>query len=148
LTRIWKFLAYAGIILWAISPVRNAYAGEGEEAAGAPVVKPAQLEKEKDRVPRRLESMTRRLALTAEQQEAIKPILADEAARLDKLRAEGNLAIVEKRSRRKKLQDATYDRIRPLLSGEQRVKREEQLKEATERRKNRKNMGAETVPAR
>ena len=73
---------------------------------------------------RHIEKLTKRLGLTAEQQAKIKPILDEEAAQLKAIDDE-KLTRAERRTRMQGLHNATFEKIRPLLTSEQQKKHDD-----------------------
>ena len=137
--RLWKLIALVGILGWGATSTQNASAESGAVPGNAPVMKRDSGAQGRDPVTRRLESMTRRLDLTTEQQAEIKPILLDETAKLKELRADVKLTIVEQKAKLHEIRAATNDKIRSILTPEQQQKHDALLKEASERRKIREN---------
>lgn len=83
---------------------------------------------------RRLELMTQNLKLTKEQQEKIKPILDDEHKQLEALRGNDSYNRDERRAKLQELNQATYDKITPILTPAQQKKHESVKKIIKERR--------------
>ena len=146
--RIWKIMTLVGILVWGVSSAQNVFAQSGAELKSSPGMKRDTAAQGKDPVIRHLESMTRQLGLSSEQQEAIKPILADEAVQLKELRANSNLTVAEKKAKMQELRQATFEKIRPVLTAEQQNKHDAQLKNVMERRKKQENKGTTTLPAK
>jgi hypothetical protein len=145
--RIRDYVVLTGMLMLVAEPQYvSAQPGGGSETA--PVAKPDRGVEGKDLVTKHLEGMTRRLSLTTEQQEAIKPILIDEEAGLDRLRADGNLTKTEQKTKMQELRDATNEKIRPILTAEQQKTRDAILKDITERHKNRKHKDPAIIPAK
>jgi Spy/CpxP family protein refolding chaperone len=67
----------------------------------------------------RLKMMTRKLKLTDDQQEKIKPILDEENAQLESLRGNDTYNRDERRTKLRQLNKITNEKIRPLLNEEQ-----------------------------
>ena len=82
----------------------------------------------------RLERMTQQLHLTAEQQAAIKPILAEEQTELQGLRGNDSYNRDERRSRLQELNSTTYGKIKPILTPEQQKTHESAKLKITENR--------------
>ena len=83
---------------------------------------------------RRMQHLTERLNLTAEQQEQIRPILEDETAKVNGLRADENLSRVQRRAKQQEIRDQMYDRINAVLTPEQQKRHDELRKQAQKRR--------------
>jgi len=92
----------------------------------------------------RLDLMTRRLALTEEQQAKIKQILEEEDAQLQALRGNDSYNRDERRSRLQELNTSTYEKIRPVLTPEQQAKHEKAKEIISEKRS--KNRGSRPGP--
>ncbi|GAM09205.1 hypothetical protein OR1_01479 [Geobacter sp. OR-1] len=71
---------------------------------------------------KRLNLMTRNLGLTKEQQNKIRPILEEEGVQLDALRGDDNYTREERRAKLQQLNEATYEKIKPILSADQQKK--------------------------
>ena len=91
----------------------------------------------------RLEQMTRRLNLTTEQQEKIKPILAEEATQAKAI-DEAKLTRDERRDKMQELRTATFEKIQPILTPEQQKKHEALRQRMHERRS--KGVGGQPAP--
>ena len=89
-------MALIGLIYWSMTSVKNACAESGSDQQGASSMKQEAGAKVKDPVTRHLEALARHLGLLAEQQEAIKTILKDEAIQMDEIRADAKLSVSEK----------------------------------------------------
>ena len=70
---------------------------------------------------RHLRHLTTRLGLTAEQQEKIKPILDEEATQMKAIDGE-KLTRDERRTKVRELHNATFEKIKPMLTPEQQKK--------------------------
>jgi Spy/CpxP family protein refolding chaperone len=92
---------------------------------------------------RRLDQMTRRLNLTAEQQAKIKPILEEEAGQFKAI-DETRLTRDERRDKLQELRNATFDKIQPILTPEQQKKHEALRERMHERRL--KRVGGQPAP--
>ena len=145
--RIWRFMVVVSLLWWAASSVQNASAESAAAPESSTVIKPEAGAKGKDPVTRRLESLTRQLGLSPDQQEKIKPILQDEADKLKELRAKPNQTTADKKAQLQDLRQATLVKIRPILTSDQQIKQDEQIKKATERRKSKENQGLINTPA-
>lgn len=73
---------------------------------------------------KRLNLMTRNLGLTKEQQKKIRPILLEEEAQLEALRGDDSFNRDERRAKLQELNEATYEKIRPILTPDQHKKHE------------------------
>lgn len=76
---------------------------------------------------RHLEKLTKRLDLTAEQQEKIKPILDEEASQMKAIDSE-KLTRAERRARMQELRKGSFEKIKPLLTPEQ-LKKHDAMRE-------------------
>ena len=83
---------------------------------------------------RRLSHMTLELKLTEEQQAQIKPILAEEFVQLEKLRGNETMNRADRRARLQELNQATYEKIKPLLTPDQLKKYDEIRQKIKDRR--------------
>ncbi len=82
---------------------------------------------------RHLQMLTKRLGLTADQQEKIKPILDEEAAQVKAIDND-KLTRAEWRTRMQELRRGTFEKIRPFLTPEQLKKHEAMRAKMQERR--------------
>jgi hypothetical protein len=73
---------------------------------------------------KRLNLMIRNLGLTKDQQQKIRPILEEEAVQLDALRGDDSYNRDERRAKLQQLNEATYEKIKPLLTVDQQKKHE------------------------
>lgn len=83
---------------------------------------------------RRLNHMALELKLTEEQQAKIRPILAEEFVQLEKLRGNDTMNRADRRARLQELNQATYEKIKPLLNPEQQKKHDEIRQKIKDRR--------------
>lgn len=83
---------------------------------------------------RRIELMTQNLKLTPEQRAKIKPILDEEFKQLEALRGNDSYNRDERRAKLQELNQATYDKISPILTPAQQKKHETVKKIIKERR--------------
>ena len=74
-----------------------------------------------------LQKITKRLGLTAEQQEKIKPILDEEAAQMKAIDNE-KLTRAERRARMQELRKGSFEKIKPFLTPEQ-LKKHDAIRE-------------------
>lgn len=139
-------LVLVSILVWSISSVQEVFAESGTEPIMAPAIKQDMATQGKDIITKRLESITKRLGLSAEQQVEIKSVLLDEAAKLKDLRANTNHTIAEKKEKTQELRDSTNSKIRSFLTTEQQIKHDELLKKISESRKNKDNKGSKVIP--
>lgn len=113
----------------------------GADAGDAPTVKqPMGQEVGKMFVPdaeQRLKGLSTRLNLTEEQQARIKPILEEEFEQIKAIRDDTTLSIGERRAKFDTLRDAAAEKIKPLLTDEQRQKYEKLREQVKERRSKR-----------
>jgi len=137
--RIWKYITLVSMLVWAVSTGQNASAETDVEPKGPQDMKQNPGAQTKDPVAKHLESMTKRLGLTTEQQAEIKPILLDEAAKSKELRADTSLTAAENKVKLQKLRDDTNSKIRLILTVEQQKIREMHFKDISERRKNKES---------
>ncbi|MSN24442.1 MAG: hypothetical protein GJV46_01095 [Geobacter sp.] len=83
---------------------------------------------------KRIERLSLDLALTADQQARIKPILEEEDAQLDRLRGNDSYNREQRRVKLQELNQITYEKIRPVLTPEQQKKFDEINLKVIERR--------------
>ena len=133
-----KLLSLFCILVWLASSVNHVFADSRTNSNVEPGIKQSPL-KGKDVINERLNSINKRLGLSAEQQAEIKLILQDDAAKLKELRENANLTIEEKKSTMKELRNATNSEIRATLTSEQQQKHDAILSKSEEKRKNREN---------
>lgn len=95
---------------------------------------------------RHLQKLTKRLGLTAEQQEKIKPILDEEAAQIKVIDNE-KLTRAERRAKMQQLHQGTFEKIKPLLTTEQ-VKKHDAMREKMRERCNKRQGPPPEDPAR
>ena len=93
---------------------------------------------------RRIEMLTRRLSLTPDQVTQIKAIDADTMSQMKALRADTATAQADKRSQMMAIHQASQDKIRNVLTDEQKTKFDAMQAKMKERRHNRR--GGEGVP--
>jgi hypothetical protein len=124
-------LAY--VLVWVNSPAHNVFASPGAES---PKAQSNVASQGNDIVIKRLESITRRLGLTMEQQAQIKPILQDEVSKLKELRDNHALPMDEKRAKLQDVHMDTYTQIRPILTDEQKKIHDRIIDKIAERKKN------------
>lgn len=86
---------------------------------------------------RRMQHLTARLDLTEEQRAQVRPILEEEAARINALRADDTLSRVQRRAKLQEIRDELYERINTVLTPEQQKKHDELRKTALKQRKQR-----------
>ena len=67
----------------------------------------------------RLQHMSKALQLTPDQQEKIKPILMEEAPKIQALKADTSMPPAQKMMQMKQIRDATNAKINPILTPEQ-----------------------------
>lgn len=94
----------------------------------------------------RLAKMTTRLSLTEAQQSQVKPILEDEETQLKAVKADTTLSRVQKRDKAREIRQASYEKIKLVLTPEQLQKEEEirgKAKARWEERRKRTPKGAE-----
>lgn len=84
---------------------------------------------------RRMRHLTARLNLTAEQQEQVRPIIEDETAKIEVLRADENLTRVQRRAKGQEIRDEMYERINAVLTPEQQKQHDELRTQAHKRKK-------------
>lgn len=84
---------------------------------------------------RRMDHLTVMLKLTEEQQAQIRPILEEETAKVNVLRADNSLSRVQRRAKLQEIRDESYDRINAVLTPEQQKQHDELRKQALQRRK-------------
>ena len=115
-------VAVAGLLGLALV-AGQALAQTGEPQQGKPGMTRQEKGKWQPDPARHLQNLTKRLDLTAEQQEKIKPILDEEAAQLKAVNNE-KLTATERRARMQEIHKGTFEKIQPLLTPEQ-VKKHE-----------------------
>ncbi len=81
----------------------------------------------------RLERISRELNLTEAQKSQVKPILEDEENKLKTLRTNTSLSREQQREKAREIRQATWEKIKPLLTPEQLKKREEMMAKGRER---------------
>jgi len=81
----------------------------------------------------RLERISRELNLTEAQKSQVKPILEDEENQLKALRTNTSLSREQQREKAREIRQATWEKIKPLLTPEQLKKREEMMAKGRER---------------
>lgn len=86
---------------------------------------------------RRMQHLTVRLDLTEEQRAQVRPILEEEAVRINALRVDDNLSRVQRRAKLQEIRDDMYERINTVLTPEQQKKHDELRKTALKQRKQR-----------
>ena len=67
----------------------------------------------------RLKQLTKGLQLTPEQQEKVKPILAEESKKIEGVNADTTLSMEQRFTQYDKFRDETYAKIKELLTPEQ-----------------------------
>jgi Spy/CpxP family protein refolding chaperone len=82
--------------------------------------------------------LTKRLDLTADQQEKIKPILADRQAQMKALHEDTATAGADKRTKMKSIMDSTNAKIRAVLTPDQQTKFDQMQAEMKNRGQGRK----------
>lgn len=70
----------------------------------------------------RLQQMGEELKLTAEQKEKLKPILEAEREKMTKLREDTSLSQEQRREKYREISDATFAKVKPILTTEQQEK--------------------------
>jgi periplasmic protein CpxP/Spy len=88
----------------------------------APATRPRRDHPPADMAERRLKAMTRRLALTSDQQEKIRPILEDEAKQVQSIDADSSLTEQQKRRKTRDVRMTSRSKIQPILTPEQQAK--------------------------
>jgi len=96
---------------------------------------------------RHLQQLTKRLGLTAEQREKIKPILDEEAAQVKAIDNE-KLTRAERSARMQELHKGTFEKIKPILTPEQLKKHDAMRERMQERRKDWKGQPPAAPPAK
>ena len=86
---------------------------------------------------RRMQHLTVRLDLTEEQRAQVRPILEEEAVRINALRVDDTLSRVQRRAKLQEIRDDMYERINTVLTPEQQKKHDELRKTALKQRKQR-----------
>jgi Spy/CpxP family protein refolding chaperone len=84
----------------------------------------------------RLKSLTKNLELTDEQQKKISAMLTEEAKSLEKLRTDGSIPVKERYAKVRETQQATYTKMKPVLTEPQREKFEKMLAALNKPKKN------------
>ena len=88
----------------------------------------------KDRTEKRLEEMTKRLNLTKEQQEVIKPILQDENKQIEAVMKDQTLTREQKQPKIQEIRKASMAKIDAQLTPEQQEKIKKEREQMKERR--------------
>jgi Spy/CpxP family protein refolding chaperone len=83
---------------------------------------------------RRLELMTQNLKLTKEQQDKISPILKEEFTQLEALKGNDTYNRDQRRAKLQELNQATFEKIKPILTPEQ-MKRHDDVKQIIKERR-------------
>ncbi len=130
--RNWRMAVVIGLLVVGAA-AQHGYA-EQSDGGKAPMVRKGERMTEQQMIERRLSYMTQKLALTAEQQTAIKPILEEERAKLNEIANDKTVTDEQKRAKLQELRDAASDKIRSILSPEQQKTYEAMRKQALERR--------------
>lgn len=81
----------------------------------------------------RLGRLTTQLNLTEAQQAQIKPMLEDEEKQLKALRGDATLSPLQKRDKAREVRQATFEKIKPILTPEQQKKHDAMREKARER---------------
>jgi len=115
--------AFSGVLMMSCMNV-IAQSGEGLEQDRPALMAKGRARLNQDMPEKRLNLMTRNLGLTMEQQKKIRPILQEEAAQIETLRGDDTYNREERRSRLQKLNESTYEKIKPVLTPEQQKKHE------------------------
>jgi periplasmic protein CpxP/Spy len=92
----------------------------------------------KDPAEMRLEQMTKNLSLTKEQQDAIKPILQDQAKQMQALRTDKAMTPEQRRAKMQSIMQETNTKIEAQLTPEQKekfTKQQEQRREKMQQRR-------------
>ena len=92
-------------------------------------------EKKRPGFPDRMQQMSEVLKLTDEQKEKLKPIIKEEGEKLKALREDTNVPQEEKRGKMREIMEASFAKIKPILTAEQVTKWEEFRAEAQKKRK-------------
>ena len=95
----------------------------------------------------RLKQLTKNLSLTQEQQKQVKVLYDAEAKLMAKINDDENLTLGDRTAKKQALIKETNEKIKPVLTVEQKTKFEEQLAKATARKKPAAAKDAPTTPA-
>lgn len=131
--KIARVFTLVGAVMLVALMSRNGFA----QSAGDPEVTPIDkgtMKPIKNSIENRLNRMAQQLALTAEQQAAIKPILEEETIKLKAIIADTTQDITDHKAKLQEMRQATINKIRPILTHEQQQRQEALRKDLTERR--------------
>jgi len=141
--RLWQKMALVALSL-GLATLSAEASAQTTEPESAPVMKRGAGRMVRDSVAWRLDNLTRRLGLSAEQRAEIRPILEAETVQLKAVRADGGLTRDERRQKIQAQHDATYEKIHAFLTPEQQQKHDALREEFRERRQ---PTSAKPVPA-
>ncbi len=131
--KITRMQILSGLVVPALFMGMNAFAQLGTATTVAPVERKAPATAEKTVIDSRIDRLSKQLNLTAEQQAAIRPIMEDEVNKLKELRKKTGLNATERRAKLHELRQDTSNKMRSVLTEEQRQKYESYRKELRER---------------
>ena len=95
---------------------------------------------------RQLQMLTKRLKLTSDQQEKIKPILADRATQMGSIRNDSSLQPDDRREKMRTLMTDTNSKIEGVLTDKQKKSYQSMEQERRERMQNRQGGGGAAPP--
>jgi Spy/CpxP family protein refolding chaperone len=95
---------------------------------------------------RQVEMLTKRLDLTPDQVTQVKAIDADQMSQMKALRDDTSTPQADKRSKMMAIRQASQDKIRNVLTDEQKPKYDAMLAKMQQRRQNRQGGGDESAP--
>ena len=96
---------------------------------------------------RQLKMMTKRLNLTADQQQQILPILTDRQQQFEKLRSDSSLAPTDRRDKMRSLREDSEAKIKAVLNDDQKQKYEQMQQQMRDRmqRRQQQSSGGDTA---
>lgn len=130
--KITRMQILSGLVVTALFMGMNAFAQSKADSTVAPAELKAPTTV-KSIIDSRIDRLSKQLNLTAEQQAAIRPIMEDEVNKLKELRKKTGLNATERRAKLHELRQDTSNKMRSVLTEEQRQKYESYLKELRER---------------
>lgn len=131
--KITRMQILSGLVVTALFMGMNAFAQSKADSTVAPAELKAPTTAVKSIIDSRIDRLSKELNLTAEQQAAIRPIMEDEVNKLKELRKKTGLNATERRAKLHELRQDTSNKMRSILTEEQRQKYESYRKELRER---------------
>jgi Spy/CpxP family protein refolding chaperone len=114
-----RLLLLGGLLLSGLNVLAQ---DSSQPATSAPPPKTGRAHPPADKAEHRLKAMTRRLALTSDQQEKIRPILQDEAKQVESIDNDSSLTEQQKRRKTREVRMTSRSKIQPILTPEQQAK--------------------------